>query len=267
MKNKKTSIGLALCRNLDVPEILLVKARLTYNYTSFIFGKYKIWEIEKLQSKFDGMTQQEKLLIWSCDFSKMWYHIWLRVPSADNPSDTFWSFYVNCKSKFDKLIMRDSGKKMRQMLNRSKTTELGWEIPKGRLEAGESELDCAIREFKEETNITSDMYQLIPSIAPICCSFEDEDITYVLKYYVCYTLNNNISININYDNLHQISEISAMNWFSIQKIKHLNTMNNYVYKHSKLALSLFSKNYKVAATADALINACASDGLTEPLAT
>jgi len=38
-----------------------------------------------------------------------------------------------------------------------------WDFPKGKLEAGESELECAIRETEEETGYTGDIGAELPS--------------------------------------------------------------------------------------------------------
>lgn len=38
-----------------------------------------------------------------------------------------------------------------------------WDFPKGKLEAGESELDCAIRETEEETGYTGEVGAELPS--------------------------------------------------------------------------------------------------------
>ncbi len=242
-KQRKTSIGIALCRRhpeTKIPQILLVKSRLTYNFSSFVFGKYKPWDTEKLQYLFDNMTHHEKILVWSCDFSKMWYHIWLRIPTVDNPNDTFWTFYLNCKAKFDKLISKDSGKRIRFLLNHAKSIELGWEIPKGRQEEMESELDCGIREMKEETNISEDDYHILTRIKPLCSSYEDENTIYVSKYFVAWT-KKSFDTQINFNNIHQISEISDIKWLTLREANLLVAQNRYLKKQAKLALTLFKR--------------------------
>jgi 8-oxo-dGTP pyrophosphatase MutT (NUDIX family) len=216
-----------------------------------VFGKYKPWDSEKLQYRFSNMTQAEKLLAWSCDFGKMWYHVWLKIPQADDQNDSFYQFYVNCRSKFDRLIAKDGGRRIRNMLNRSASIELGWEIPKGRKEENETEIDCATREMSEETGITVDDYTIFYSINPICASHEDESVIYVYKYYVAYT-DKVFEPKINYNNSFQISEISDIKWMSLHDAILLTAQNKNLSGQVKLALKLFKRNHADSESADSV---------------
>lgn len=244
-RSRKTSVGIALCRReptTRMPQVLLVKARLTYNFTSFVFGKYKPWDNDKLQYRFNNMTAHEKLLVWSCDFDQMWYHIWLKIPSADNPSDTFYTFYINCRSKFDRLISRDSGRRVRGLLNRSsQSAQLGWEIPKGRLNQDETEIDCAARETLEETGVASQDYHVLHQLNPICSSHEDENTVYVCKYFVAWT-DRTFEPQLNFNNTTQISEVSDIKWTGLKETGTLVAQNKNLKKQVKLALRLFKQN-------------------------
>ena len=42
-----------------------------------------------------------------------------------------------------------------------------WEIPKGRRNLNETNRECAVREFQEETNILPDDYELYDNILPL----------------------------------------------------------------------------------------------------
>jgi len=239
---RKTSIGIALCRRASVPQILLVKSRITYNFASFVLGRYKLWDTEKLQFLFNNTTQGEKLLIWSCDFSKLWYHVWLKCSSIEqSPSnDTFYQFYINCRSKFDKLISKEGGRRIKNLLNKSHSIELGWEIPKGRQEINEKELDCGIRELYEETGVSQCNYNILHNIKPICASHEDDNVIYIYKYYVAWT-DKIFDPVINYNNLTQISEIEDLKWVSLHEANCLTAQNKNLKQQVKLALKLFKR--------------------------
>lgn len=47
-----------------------------------------------------------------------------------------------------------------------------WDLPKGHVDPGETEIECALRETEEETGISRDLIQLVP------------DFRYVQQYYV-----------------------------------------------------------------------------------
>ena len=96
-KQKKKSIGIAICRiNQGVPEMLMVQNRVTYSYNEFILNKYTS---ENILSLFDGMTVNEKCLLLSLDFEKIWYHTWLNN-YVSGKSD----LYSKMKQKFEKFV-------------------------------------------------------------------------------------------------------------------------------------------------------------------
>ena len=80
-----------------------------------------------------------------------------------------------------------------------------WDFPKGHVESGETEVETAIREVKEETNIDIEV---------------DEEYRYSTKYSpkedvikeVIYFLARNISDN----RQAQLEEVSEVKWFSIE---------------------------------------------------
>lgn len=242
--SRKTSVGVAMCRReptTGVPEILLVKSRLSYNYNAFVFGKYKPWDTEKIQSRMNNTTLHEKLLIWSCDFNKMWDHIWLRIPTANgDPKDTFYQFYINCRNKFERLISKDAGRRLRGLIAKATSVELGWLIPRGRIESGESELECALREMHEETSIDASQYHILHDVKPICASHEDENVTYVCKYFVGWT-DRDFTPQINFTNQNQISEICDIAFTPLHKIGKLVAQNKNLRAHAELALKLFKQ--------------------------
>ncbi len=244
---RKTSVGIALCRRqaiTRVPQILLIKSRITYNFSAFVFGKYKPWDSEKLQYRFNNTTVNEKLLIWSCDFNKLWYHIWLKIPSSDQ-SDSFYIFYINCRSKFERLISKDGGRKLRSLICKAGSVELGWEIPKGRQEIDESEIDCAMREVAEETGILANEYHILHNIKPICMSHEDENTIYVCKYFVGWTDKITHDPILNFNNPSQISEVSDLRWIGLKEANTLVAQNKKLGTQVRLALKLFKKNVKI----------------------
>ncbi len=81
----KQSIGVAICRRNthDIPEILLVKKRYSYNFQSFVFGRHNN-NNNILKKLFNGMTIDEKQLILSGKYELLWYKIFLRHPKIVN---------------------------------------------------------------------------------------------------------------------------------------------------------------------------------------
>jgi len=258
----KTSYGIALCRynknnNLQ-SEIIMVKKRYTYHYFSFIFGHYKKYNNKQIKYLFNHMTFDEKVTILSMKFSNMWYRIWLYDPECnmsdiDNKS-TYNSQYnhIKCyfskKSKFDTIFLRDGGKRLKRLIDDSDNSVTPWEMPKGGINEGETQIDCARREFEEEACITPDNYTMMWNVDPIIVSHTDCDVIYRSVYYLAYINNDSDwKPKVKFDTNTQLTEIEQVRWISLSEIKFLNlsdVVKNRLIKNYKKTINIFKKHIK-----------------------
>lgn len=264
-KNKyKTSYGIALCRFNKAKnfqsEILMIKKRYTYHYFSFIFGHYKKYNNKHLQYLFNNMTFGEKIDILSMKFSNMWYRLWICDPEKNFDINSLFNksndekycqnlkYYFRKKSKFETIFLRDGGKRLRRLINNSMSAVTPWEIPKGGIDINESEIECAKREFEEETGINYNNYTILWNINPITVSHKDDDTIYISIYYIAY-LNNDVNWlpRIRFDTSHQLTEIEQVRWISLNEIQFLNLNDeskNRLIKNYKKIIYYFKKNIK-----------------------
>lgn len=219
----RNSAGIALCRyNLKKKniEILFVKKRCTYWYTTFVLGRYHTRDDKRLMFMLSRMTPEEKLIILTMDYKRIWDHNWQTHnfnPKFKNrkPITQPDSSYDTKKLKFEELI-KDHGNRLRTLISQSKNRPLIWEIPKGRkVNDAENDVECAVREFEEETNIPKESYIFLP-MKPITFSHRDGDVNYVNKYYIAIPTAP-IKCRLNFDMLDQISEIIDVKWFTEQE--------------------------------------------------
>lgn len=224
------SAGIALCRyNLkkrDI-EILFVKKRCTYWYTTFVIGRYNTRDDRRLLFMLSRMTPEEKLIILTMDYRMIWDHNWQthnfnpKFKNRKSPQQD--SSYDTKRLKFEELI-RDNGNRLRNLISQSKNRPLIWEIPKGRKDdISENDVECAVREFKEETNITKKSYMFLP-MNPITFSHRDGDVNYINKYYIAIPTAP-IRCRLKFDMLVQISEIIDVRWFTEREA----VLNNCAY--------------------------------------
>lgn len=236
----KTSYGVAMCRynkykNNQV-EVLMIKKRYTYHYFSFIFGHYKKHNNRHLQYLFNNMTFGEKVDILSMKFSSMWYRLWLVDPEKNHniynmykgKHDTVEHMknikcYFRKKSKFETIFLRDDGKRLQRLINNSSNAVTPWEIPKGSPNSDELDMNCAVREFEEETAIYSDKYSMMWDIKPIVSSHKDDNIIYRSVYYIAYlNKDSKWQPKVKFETSHQLSEVEQVQWVSLDDIKFLN---------------------------------------------
>lgn len=254
----KTSYGIALCKykKYEELEILHIKKRHTYQYFSFVMGFYKnnmfVKEnIDYLRYLLKNMTYKEKLNILSMQFSQIWYHIWLNNPEINyNITDIYknqiisiddnkknYKNYLGKKRIFEKnfLYNQNNQKLLIDLINETNTVNTIWEIPKGQINKNETLLDCAIREFKEETNIDISKYHII-SYKPVIYTYIDENITYRNIYYLCQA-DCDLIPKISFKSYKQISEIEDIKWMKLQELY----KENISPKMKNISIKLFKK--------------------------
>jgi ADP-ribose pyrophosphatase YjhB (NUDIX family) len=88
-----------------------------------------------------------------------------------------------------------------------------WEFPKGRRNPGEKDIECAIREFSEETGYSEKDIHLIENVLP----FEEVFIgsnqkVYKQKYYLAFNKN-----NLDILDKFQKSEVSKVSWLTYEE--------------------------------------------------
>ena len=113
-----------------------------------------------------------------------------------------------------------------------------WEIPKGRRNINESNKECAIREFEEETNININDYNLYDNILPFEESYiGSNNIEYKNIYYIG-ELKNHVELIIDENNENQIHEVKDIKWVS------KNNYKGYIRYYSDYKLKVVEDTFK-----------------------
>lgn len=269
-KDTKRSAGIACCRygkqNNNL-EILLIKKRYTYNFMLFVLGNYNKRDEKTIRKLFNGMTLAEKIDIMSLRFDILWYRIWMEFPESkrflknkDEQTDIFkrltntckrnkftpnvslsFDFYIKKKNKFESCFLSDNGSRLHSLLMGTKNANLIWEIPKGRKKKKETMLDCAIREFKEETGVGLDSYTIMFDIRPIVESYISSNTTYIHNYQIAYT-NKEFTPKIGLDNYTQVQEVAEIRWVNIDEVKYLD-VSEHLYPIVNRIFNVFKSKY------------------------
>ena len=217
-KNKVfTSYGIACVRKYNNKyELLMIQKKSSYSFIEFIRGLYDPYRHPDISYMFDNMTIDEKSAINTMDFNIVWYKAFGRLPI---PSDR--SKFNKGEKKFNLLKDINGGIKLKDLIFKSSSIELLWEIPKGRMDKGETDLISAIREFEEETNISKDKYRILFNEGTISYTFSDNGVRYKYVYYLA-VANNKLDPQYDYSNSHMTSEISNIRFLSSEYIRALN---------------------------------------------
>jgi 8-oxo-dGTP pyrophosphatase MutT (NUDIX family) len=190
------------------------------------------------------MSKSERENIVMNTFDDLWNELWINKTNKQ-----FYNEYDHSKKKFNKLKNGYKiGNKTISMLiiNSSvpyKYNTPEWGFPKGRRNIKETDINCAIREFREETSIPNNKYTIINSIKPIHEIFlGTNNIRYEHIYYIAkYNNNNNDLIYIDKNNSNMLSEISDIKWFSfedtIKRIRPYNIEKKNAIKNANRIIS------------------------------
>jgi len=223
-----TSYGIALVKKnkisekLNQYEVLMIKKRLTYSFIAFVKGCYNKNNENELLRMFNNMTVDEKFCIMSLNFNIMWYKSTLSLPYQNKFISKDISKFEKCKLKFEKNFLHDNGKRLLNIMKKSKSSKKIWEIPKGSNNKNESNINAAIREFSEETNIKKNKYKILYHINPIIYTFTDENVTYRYVYYIAILLDNRYQLYLDFKPNSNIMEITELKFFSINELKLIN---------------------------------------------
>ena len=194
---------------------LLIQRRHSIAFMDFIRGKYKIDNIDQINSLFQYMNPDEIKSIDTKDFDDLWKEMWNNDSTRINNTRE----YNMAKNKFNQL-KSDNNLELNinffinNVTSLYKTNE--WGFPKGRKNHNETPLECALREFSEETNIKLSDIKLVSNINPIEENLLGTNgIPYRHIYYIAETsMENNLQIENN-------NEIGNLGFFNYNDSKNL----------------------------------------------
>jgi len=211
--------------SLEDLEFLLIRRKDSLGYVEFLRGRYSLSDLDFIYSIFEEMTDDERHRILTLEFDELWCKLWMLRGTEIKRKESFRKEYINSSKKFDKLKSgyNFKGKTVNlvKIINNLKNSwsESEWGFPKGRRNVRESDIDCANRELIEETGISKDDYFIYRNIKPYEEIFlGSNNVIYKHLYYLGkYTSDKEIVLDES--NRQQVSEIGAIEWMNIHKLK------------------------------------------------
>jgi 8-oxo-dGTP pyrophosphatase MutT (NUDIX family) len=201
-KKPITSLGIIAYRytqNENI-EFLLVQRKDTLGYVDFLRGKYSETNDFQLNNIIHEMTEEEIGNIRTCEYKELWYKLWNKVTE---------SYDIKNEEKFNFI------KKTKiHLFVDSIWKEPEWGFPKGRRNFKERDLDCALREFEEETGYEKKNLLLIKNMNPCEEIFTGSNLkSYKHRYFLAFMNYDDTLVDTNF----QKSEIGSMKWFSYEE--------------------------------------------------
>lgn len=229
IKNEETLKKISFYRNKIM--FLMVSRKFSLGFVEFVRGKYDVSDVKTIAKYFKEMTKEEISLIKNHDYDSLLYTF--SQKDGETKTDTlnrvyegkYSHEYCEAKLKFDILKNHRNYKELAIPLGLDhyvskiipKWDRCEWGFPKGRRDnMDEHNIECAQREFEEETGIKKNQYKILDKINPIEESLVGtNNIFYKHIYYFSINKNtfDNIDLNFGFDQ----SEIGEVKWMTFDE--------------------------------------------------
>lgn len=219
--------------DMTTKKYLLICRSKSFGYIDFLHGNYTLNDIEQIKVLINEMSIKEKEDLLRCEFEELF--IDLMYTKINEKSKNKFNLIKNG------IYINNEYITLKKLLEESTTCWLTpeWEFPKGRKNHHEKILDCAIREFIEETGYLSSDIKVIDNVVPFEEVFIGSNLkVYKHKYYLALFTGNIVPTNV-----FQHSEISAIEWktfeecndyirhYNVEKINMLKNINNLILNY------------------------------------
>lgn len=214
-----TSYGMVVFKpSEEGAKYLMLRRKDSFGYIDFIRGKYSPYNIYQITNIVDQMSNAEKNSILNLTFDELWRKMWGETSNVQYRNE---ELSASKKMELIKngILVNDEIITLKDIVENSQTSweETEWEFPKGRRNTKEKDLDCALREFEEETGISSKKLVIVENILP----FEEIFIgtnhkSYKHKYFLAYMMNEADSKLNDF----QVTEVSKLEWKTIDECLH-----------------------------------------------
>ena len=231
----------------SINKLLMIQRKHSLCYIEFLRGKYKVDNLKYIETLFSKMTDNEKDKIINMSFDDLWNDLWIDVI---NLKSNFRSEYNIGKKKFEILL---SEKLIEDNYNKTKGnySETEWELPKGRRNEKEKNIECAIREVEEETGLKYNKdYLIYKNVIPLINTYKSfNNVNYRHVFYIGKLINPELinTIKVNEDDIEQQKEINDIRFMEketcIQKIRNYDVNNKEIVNKLFMFIEDFENNF------------------------
>jgi 8-oxo-dGTP pyrophosphatase MutT (NUDIX family) len=216
-----TSLGIIcfkLYPNKDVKYLYILR-RHSYSYVELVRSKNYMPD-EYIEVLARGLTYEEKNVLLNLDFDTIWHQLW-----TVKDRGPFLRDYETSKEGFVSRIER-----VKNILNSIDIEyyEAEWGFPKGRRNYGETDLECAMREFREETQLKDSDYKIIRlnNLDTFTEEFQaSNNVKYRHIYFPAVMITENEPF-VDPNNYEQLGEVRRIEWKNIDEIKECSRKDN-----------------------------------------
>ena len=228
-------------------EVLLIQRRDSLGYVDLLRGKYSVNDADYIRKQLHGMTDVERQKLVEKDFDDLWAEMW----GSESADTQYRKEKENSRNKLmalrEGITLDISGNSatledfVSQCDTHWDTPE--WGFPKGRRDGNETDLECALREMKEETGLTDIDIQLVNNMEPLNETFFGSNhVHYCHKYFLVYVPDGS-QVKYNPENPHMRREIGNIGWFKLNEALQKIRTDNVEKREILLRVGTLLRNY------------------------
>ena len=190
---------------------LMVQRKDTMGFIDFVRGKYPDIDCPRkdflIQTYVSEMTCNERKKLVELDFDTIWDILWCH---HENRIYIKQKEYKDAKKKLESIDL-----KLMFETSQCNWAIQEWGFPKGRKNISESNVECAIREFCEETGYSKNDITLVDSMAPIVEEFQGTNgLSYKHIWYIAIAKTNIDTPTVDPLDSQQAGEVSDVGWYT-----------------------------------------------------
>lgn len=217
-------------------KLLSVMRRHSYAYVELVRAKYNKENTDYIKELVRGLTPEEQFFLISKSFNEIWDELWTVKDTGPFIKDQ-----EICKHNFEEA-MPQLRKFISELEPFYQTPE--WGFPKGRRNMNETDFSCALREFREETGLSIDEFDIIESFGTFSEIYKaNNNVNYKHIYYIA-EIKENVIPKINCDDKQQIGEIGKIDFIEPNKLIELLRLEDVERKKIILDIEYKIKNEK-----------------------
>lgn len=238
-------------KNNDL-HFLLIQRKDSIGYLDLLRGRYmenakgKNAMLQNIKILIEEMIPEEVERLKTKSFRELWDALWINHRCRAYVTD-----YKDAESKFAALDLSNLLANVECKWNKQ---EYGF--PKGRRNGRETDLQCARREFEEETGLKSHDYTIVDDLEIQEVFTGSNGKNYRHIYYIA-ELKDNANVGIDKENITQMSEIRDVGLFSVKEC--LALFREYDLTKRSIVVQLHRRLNAMAAAAASSANASAPE--------
>ena len=217
-------------------KFLIIRRKHTLGYIEFIRGRYKPDNVDGIVFLFQQMTKEEIAKIGTMSITELWDDFWVDTQKKLLYEKEF----QKTKQKFEKLKNGDETELTLDFYVKHVVPtwdQAEWGFPKGRRNKSESNKECALREFEEETGLIKDDYILLEGIKPLVEEFIGTNgVRYKHIYYVGYANSDTVPY-VDVNQIHQVTEIGDIGYYTYNEV--MDMIRPYHVERKRIIMKLY----------------------------